>query len=80
MKETKKIENGEFFKDFIKECGNRYREAIQMSVNSCIIKIDSIDKKREKLLEALLLQYEDIDKKLEVSLFAFEEKDVEGLF
>ena len=80
MKETKRLENKRFFKDFIKSCGNRYREAIEMSIHNSISKIDDINEKRKKLLKGLMLQYEDIHKKLEVSLDAFEEREVEGLF
>lgn len=80
IKQTKKLEKKKLFKNFIKNCGERYRQAIEIGANNSINEMESIEDKREKLLEALKLQYEDIHEKLLIALDAFEGKDVEGLF
>lgn len=80
IKKTIKLEEVDFYKDFIEDTGKKYRQAIANGTHNALDKIEDIVEKRKRLLMGLKMQYENVDEILEVALAAIEEREIEGLF
>ncbi|MDR7856915.1 6-hydroxymethylpterin diphosphokinase MptE-like protein [Tissierella sp.] len=80
INKTKELEKTDFYKGFIEEIGNLYREAITIGTYNALDKIEDALEKRKRLLIGLKIQYENINELLDVSLEAVEEREIEALF
>ncbi|AOR22910.1 motility associated factor glycosyltransferase family protein [Clostridium taeniosporum] len=71
------IEKYDSFKVFIEPTGKSYIDSITSGINNKLDKLDNIHEKNKTILNGLALQYEYIDKCMQIVKFAFDKKDID---